>query len=183
MILRPTLLAAILLGLAAHAAAAEPHDTLIFRPAPPQALVGSTLPLMAWGPGTLTASPAVMGRLFPPTLIMQQQSALSLSDAQQENIKAELREFQSSVVDVQWDLQSAQGELEALLGKDRIDADAAATAIDRVLSAENALKKLHLTLLIRIRNLLEPEQINKLEARFSGVHGVSMDPPAPPPLP
>jgi Spy/CpxP family protein refolding chaperone len=146
--------------------------------------VTSTLPLMAWGPGSVTATPAVMGRLFPPTLIMQRQHELALTDQQQEIIKAELREFQSQVVDVQWDLQSSQGALESLLAEDRIDADAAAGAIDRVLAAENALKKLHLTLLIRIRNVLDPEQITTLEGSFRSHRGWVMPlAPQPPPTP
>ncbi|HEX7038379.1 MAG TPA: periplasmic heavy metal sensor [Pseudomonadales bacterium] len=169
-----TYTALLLLFLSIPLAAAEPdrsdppdrHNRVFMRHAPPIAYSMATVPLATWGPGTMMATPALMGRLFPPTLIMQRQQELGLTEQQEETIKAELREFQSRVVDVQWDLQSNQGELEAILAEDRIDPDAARAAIDKVLNAENTLKKMHLMLLVRIRNALTPEQIDKLGERF-----------------
>ena len=182
-----TYTALLLLILSLPLAAAEPdrRDRMILRHAPPVAYASTaaTLPLGSWGPGTMMASPALMGRLFPPTLIMQRQQELGLTGQQQEAIKAELREFQSRVVDVQWDLQSNQGELEAILAEDRIDADAATAAVDKVLNAENTLKKMHLMLLIRIRNVLSPEQIDKLGERFAYGFERFLSPPEPPPGP
>lgn len=175
------------LTLSASVVAQEQRGTVVFRHGPDIGGPASgTLPLTAWGPGSLMSSP-VMGRLFPPTLIMQRQKELALTDQQQEAIKTELREFQSRVVDVQWDLQSSQGDLEAILAEETIDADAAGTAIDRVLAAENALKKLHLGLLIRIRNALNPDQVARLEEsltrvrRFDGfsVPAAPLAPPGP----
>ena len=163
-------------------AAAREADTFVFQHDAAPSLPG--LPLMAWGPGSIASPSAVMGRLFPPTLIMQHQSELELSDAQQESIKAELREFQSRVVDVQWDLQAAQGELQSALAEDRIEPETATAAIERLLDAENALKKLHLGLLIRIRNVLDPEQIGKLETALRDRHRAwSMLAPKPPAAP
>lgn len=186
MTMQRTWLLGCLLMLSLPLAAAEPErrDRVFVRQMPHAGVAMSTLPLASWGPGTMMTSPALMGRLFPPTLIMQRQQELGLTDRQEEAIKAQLREFQSRVVDVQWDLQSNQGELEAILAEDRIDADRAAAAIDKVLNAENVLKKMHLTLLIRIRNVLTPEQIDKLGKRFaySSFEALPL-PPEPPPVP
>ena len=177
-----TLFAATMLAVLSPRGSAQEQDTLVFQP-PAHGVPG--LPLMAWGPGTIASPSAVMGRLFPPTLIMQHQAELALSDGQKESIKAELRDFQSRVVDVQWDLQAAQGDLQSSLAEDRIDADAATTAIERVLDSENTLKKLHLTLLIRIRNVLNPEQVTKLETALRKRHQPWTVPlaPEPPSLP
>ena len=176
-----TMLVPLLLALAAQTPAAEERDRVLIRHMPDPAFVAAgTLPMVGFAPHTFSSSPMVMGRLFPPTLIMQRQNELDLTDQQQETIKAELRDFQSRVVDVQWDLQSSQGELESLLAEDHIDPEAAGGAIDRVIAAETALKKLHLNLLIRIRNALTPEQIEKLSDGF-GPHRAWMMPLAPQP--
>jgi Spy/CpxP family protein refolding chaperone len=111
----------------------------------------------------LTAPLNVMGRLFPPSLIMRNQSDIDLTDQQADRIKASMREFQGQVVDVQWDLQTHQSRLDQLLEADQIDAAAADAAIDQVLASENALKKAHLGMLIAIRNALTAEQIATLE--------------------
>ena len=181
MSLSRTMVAALLLALAAQAPAAEERDRVLIRHMPDPALVAAgTLPMVGFAPHAFATSPMIMGRLFPPTLIMQRQNELDLTDQQQESIKAELRDFQSRVVDVQWDLQSSQGDLEALLAEDHIDPEAAGAAIDRLIAAENALKKLHLNLLIRIRNTLDPQQIEKLSGGF-GRHRAWTMPLAPEP--
>lgn len=176
-------------GMAPASLAAGPgeQDAVMIRgmPAVP---ITDTMPGTVWG-FTSAMSPAlpVMGRLFPPNLIMQRQQTLGLTDRQTEAIKAEMRSFQSGVVDVQWDLQASQAELQGLLAQNTIDADAAGAAIDRVLAAENALKKLHLTLLIRIRNTLDDTQISKLETamppHFSGWNVMLPEVPEAPPAP
>lgn len=161
------LLLCLLPGVTAPVLAAEPAVDRVVVQGVPAVPLTDTLPPTFSGVTSVMATgpmPMLMSRLFPPTLIMQRQRALDLSERQTEFIKAEMRSFQSAVVDVQWDLQASQVDLQAELMRDSIDADAAAAAIDRVLAAENALKKLHLTLLIRIRNTLDSAQVEKLQA-------------------
>lgn len=170
------LLAALLAGGAL--AAPEP-------PIPPEPAAGAqpyvqhisvATPGLPVGIGNVTTSSAeflaaplnVMGRLFPPSLIMRQQQELGLSSSQAEAIKAEMRNFQGKVVDIQWDLNDRQARLDALLEAEQIDAAAAESAIDAVLQSENALKKAHLVMLIAIRNALEPAQVAQLEKAQHG---------------
>lgn len=130
----------------------------------------------------LAAPLNVMGQLYPPSLIMRKQQEIGLSSSQAEAIKAEMRAFQSKVVDVQWDMNARQASLDGLLAADHIDAAAAEVAIDALLQSENALKKAHLLLLIAIRNTLEPAQIEQLDEARRGsffVHPLEAAPPVP----
>lgn len=165
----------------AWAQAADPEP-----PLPPEvgtfnvAVPGMPTWIGAGGADFMAAPVNIMGRLFPPSLIMRQQKDIALSDEQAEAIKAQMRDFQSRVVDVQWDLQSNQATLDSVLDADRIDGKAAESAIDAVLRSENALKKAHLTMLINIRNVLNAEQVGQLEKAQRGhffVHPLDFDPP------
>jgi Spy/CpxP family protein refolding chaperone len=143
-------------------AATEPTSRVVrLRDRPVTAATGLA---MDW-----LASPIQMlGNLFPPTLVMEQQDTLALSDAQVARIKDAMRTFQSDVVDVQWDLQAAQSRFNEVLQADEIDAATADQAVEQVLTQENRLKKLHLTMLIEVRNALTPEQRRQLEDNRGG---------------
>jgi len=143
-------------------------------------------------PVTGTAYPAsmafissgmMMGRLFPPDTIMRNREKIVLTTAQVDKIKAEMKSFQSSIVDIQWDLHEAQSQLDKILQNDQVDVDDALKRVDAVMSAENNMKKSHLALLIKIRNILEPRQLDELE-KLTGVlqGGMGMITPAPGPL-
>lgn len=109
------------------------------------------------------SSGMMMGRLFPPDMIMRNQQRLALTDRQIKTIKDEMRSFQSGIVDIQWDLHEAQASLDKELAADRIDVDKALDLVDAVMRAENSLKKSHLALLIKIRNALNASQLDELE--------------------
>jgi hypothetical protein len=111
------------------------------------------------------------GRLFPPAMVMQHQERLGLRPEQIDAIKAQMRNFQSDIVDVQWELHAASAALEQALSGDQIDSDDALARIDRVLAAENRLKRSHLRLLIDIRNQLDAGQIATLEQALPGPPG------------
>jgi hypothetical protein len=115
-------------------------------------------------PNMLFAAPGVMlGKLFPPDLIMRNQDKLGLTPKQAETIKSEMRSFQSGVVDIQWSLNESQSQLEKELANDKIDVNRALSLMDSVMKAENDLKKSHMALLIKIRNVLDAGQISLLE--------------------
>ena len=111
----------------------------------------------------------IMGRLFPPMAIMSQQDNLDLSDKQVELIKNEMKTFQSEIVDIQWDLHAAISNMEKVLETDPIDLDSAQYSIDMVLDAENRMKRRHLTLLVKIHNVLTPTQQEKMKS-LHGMH-------------
>lgn len=121
------------------------------------------------------------GELFPPIVIMHNQDKLDLTEKQVEDIKTELKAFQSSVVDVQWNVQAASQKLNEQLEVEKINERQAMTIMKDLLKHENDLKSSHLRMLIRIRNMLTEQQIKKLR-ELTQAHIVSFPPgtPAPP---
>ena len=136
------------------------------------------------GPSTMTFVSAgpTLGRLFPPEVIMHNREKLNLTARQVNTIKDEMKTFQSGIVDIQWDLNEAQSNLDKELNNDKIDDKRALSLVDDVMRAENALKKSNLALLIKIRNVLDENQIAELEksSRF-GMGHFNMAVPAGPP--
>ena len=102
------------------------------------------------------------GHLFPPELVMRQQKELGLSDDQQKKIIKIMSTFQGEVVQLNWNLKSEEQKLDELVSKDKVDAKAADSQIQRILSAEGKLKAKHLGMLIEVKNILNGEQIEKL---------------------
>jgi len=104
-----------------------------------------------------TADP-IFSSLFTPELIMQHRRAIGLTDEQRDAISRVLRELQGQVVSLQWDLQDDVASLRAELDRPRVDLDRALDRMDRVLQVERRIKAAHLTLLVRIKNVLTADQ-------------------------
>ena len=102
------------------------------------------------------------GNLFPPELIMQHQQALGLSDEQKNFVKAELRTAQTKLTEIQWGLQDEVEKLVALVKQPRVDEKESLAELEKVLTLEREIKRAQVTLLVRIKNKLTPEQQSKL---------------------
>lgn len=100
--------------------------------------------------------------LFPPELIMQHARAIRLSDGQRSEITGLIGQVQQRVIGLQWQLAEQVQALEQTLGGTRIDQDRAIDQLNRVLETEQSIKQAHLEMLIRIKNLLRPEQQTQL---------------------
>jgi len=100
----------------------------------------------------------IQARLFPPDLIMRHQAELGIDDQQRAALSKEVADFQSRIVEVQWRLNAAREELAHLLDAPRIDEHSALAQADKVMMLEREVKRNHLGLLIRIRNLLTEDQ-------------------------
>jgi Spy/CpxP family protein refolding chaperone len=96
--------------------------------------------------------------LMPPELIMQNQRAIGLTEAQQKSVINEVKQAQGRMVDVQWDLQRAVERMVELLKPDKVDEAAVLAQLDKVLAAEREVKRTQLGLMIRLKNVLTPEQ-------------------------
>jgi Spy/CpxP family protein refolding chaperone len=108
--------------------------------------------------------------LFPPELVMQHQGEIGITDAQRATLTTAVQQAQSKIVETQFKL-SAEGEkLARLLQGARgvrtlpptIDEGQALEQVDRILSLEREMKRAQMTLLIRIKNALTPDQQAKL---------------------
>jgi Spy/CpxP family protein refolding chaperone len=108
--------------------------------------------------------------LFPPELIMQHRRAIGLTDEQRDAISQLIQELQGRVVRLQWELLDEIQQLTEVMSTPRVDLDRALDQLDSVLETEKSIKQAHLEMLVRIKNLLTPEQQTSLE-RLRGTQG------------
>ena len=106
--------------------------------------------------------PAFLRELFVPEQIMRYQDELALTPAQRDAITREMGDTQKQLVDLQWQFESASKKLADMLKGPAIDEAAAMSQADKVMNLELQMKRTHLQLLIRIKNLLTPAQQAKL---------------------
>lgn len=105
---------------------------------------------------------AIEARLFSAELVMDHQAAIGLDDAQSTAIRSELAAAQAELVEAEWSLRREREALATTLEGTRVDEARAMAAADRVIAAENAIKRVHLRLLLRIKNLLTSAQQERL---------------------
>ncbi|HEV8354782.1 MAG TPA: periplasmic heavy metal sensor [bacterium] len=111
------------------------------------------------------AGPDPIGaQFFPPDLIMQHQQAIGLRADQREFIKSEMQKTQSRLTDLQWQLQTEMEAMIGLVSQARVDEVKTLAQLDKILNIEREIKRTHFSLLIRIKNILTPEQRARLEA-------------------
>ena len=102
--------------------------------------------------------------LFTPELIMQHRRAINLTDEQRDAISQMIQELQGRVVRLQWELLDQVQVLTETTSPSRVDLDRSLDQMDEVLETEKEIKQAHLEMLVRIKNLLRPEQQETLEA-------------------
>ena len=100
--------------------------------------------------------------LFPPELVMHQQRAIGLKAEERAAITRAIQDFQTKVLDLQWQMQDETQRMAELLDRPVVDQAAALAQIDKVLVVEREVKRAHIGLLIQIKNQLSPDQQAKL---------------------
>ncbi|MEM7482876.1 MAG: periplasmic heavy metal sensor [Acidobacteriota bacterium] len=100
--------------------------------------------------------------LYAPELVMNHQDELGLSEQQRQTLIEEVQALQSDMVPLQFELGQAVEDLDGLVKTTPVDEAAAVSLIERVTGLEGQIKRRHLVLLIRIKNLLDAEQRNTL---------------------
>ena len=114
------------------------------------------------------ADDPIAAQLFPPELVMAHQQHIGLTDAQRKAITGAITALQSKVVELQWAMTSEQEALAELLSRPRVDEAAALARADHLMELERRVKHEHLATLIRIKNILKPEQQARLRALAGG---------------
>ena len=99
---------------------------------------------------------------FAPELVIQHQEAIGLNAEQKDYFKGEIRQAQLKFTELQWKLQDEMEKLISLVKQPRVEEQQALAQLDKVLAAEREIKKEQVTLLVRIKNKLTPEQQSKL---------------------
>ncbi|HEY5609912.1 MAG TPA: periplasmic heavy metal sensor [Thermoanaerobaculia bacterium] len=101
--------------------------------------------------------------LYPPEMIMGHGQLLGLQEKQRASIKSEVQKAQEKFFDHQWQMNEEREKMVALLRSVPIDEAKVLEQADKVMALERDIKRVHLALLIRLKNLLSPEQIAKLD--------------------
>ena len=122
----------------------------------------AALPAIAQPPADVRPQDPVAGAVFPPELIMQNQQAIGLSDEQRTYMIAEVQRVQSQAMTIQWRLQREVEKLAAILRQDRSDEAQLLVQLDTVLAVEREMKRMQMTLLVRLKNRLTAEQRTRL---------------------
>src|SRR5258708_27332364 len=99
---------------------------------------------------------------FPPELVILHQEAIGLSAEQKDYFKSEIRQAQLKFTELQWKLQDEMEKLVTLAKQPHVDEQQAIAQLEKVLAAEREIKREQVTLLVRIKNKLTPEQQGKL---------------------
>jgi Spy/CpxP family protein refolding chaperone len=99
---------------------------------------------------------------FAPELVIQHQEAIGLSAEQKDYFKTEIRQAQLKFTELQWKLQDEMEKLVSLVKQPRVDEQQVLAQLEKLLAAEREIKREQVTLLVRIKNKLTPQQQEKL---------------------
>lgn len=100
--------------------------------------------------------------VFPPELVMRHAQEIGLDEKQRAGIKEAVIKMQARFLDLQWEIQEESEKMARLLQASPVDETAVLAQADRVMGLEREVKKAHLSLLVRIKNLLSDAQREKL---------------------
>lgn len=102
--------------------------------------------------------------LFPPELVMANQQAIGLTDRQRSSLQQAMKDAQGKFIDLQFRMSSEVENLQRLIQPASVDESRVLEQVDRVLGVEREIKRAQLTLMLRIKNLLSPQQQAQLGA-------------------
>ena len=120
-------------------------------------------PIAAQEPSAEVGQDPLFQTLYPPELIMQHRRAIGLDDEQRDAISRLISDLQGRVLSLQWELMAEVEQLGTVTSPSRVDLDRALDQMGAVLDREGEIKQAHLEMLVRIKNLLTPEQQRRLE--------------------
>ncbi len=127
------------------------------------------LPLCAAAEAPSASSDPFAEYLYPPDRVMGHAMELGLDDAQKTAIRNEVQKVQVKFTDLQFDLQGESEKMVRLLQEKPVDETKVLAQVDRILALEKEIKKMQVSLLVRIKNVLTPAQQAKLsEIQRSG---------------
>jgi Spy/CpxP family protein refolding chaperone len=113
--------------------------------------------------------------LFDPQLVLRHARDIGLSPQQRSTIMEAIKKIQSDLVPLQLDMAEPALELVEMLEESTVEEAGALAKADRVLKLENEVKKMQMTLLIRIKNVLTKDQQGRLRALRDRERGATPD--------
>jgi len=118
-------------------------------------------------PGTLSAQSQAeedpfASLLFTPEEIMEHRRAIDLNDEQRDGITRLIQDLQGRLVGLQWRLLDETESVKEALEGPRVDLDRVMDRFGKALDTEMEIKRVHIELYIRIKNILTPTQQEEL---------------------
>ncbi len=110
-----------------------------------------------------TGMDAIQRHFFSPRVVMHLRREISLTEEQRKALIAELQSAQSDLVPLEFEAQEAQEALSRLARENRLDEESVLHQAHRVMDLEAEVRARHLVLLVRIKNLLTPEQQRRIQ--------------------
>ena len=128
--------------------------------APPMCMIdGNPHPASDCGPRPPGPDADPLARyLFPPELVMANQQAIGLTDRQRASLQQAMKDAQGKFIDLQFRMSSEVENLQRLIQPANVDESKVLDQVDRVLGVEREIKRAQLSLMLRIKNLLSPQQ-------------------------
>ena len=99
---------------------------------------------------------------FPPELVMKHQRTIGLTAEQREIIKTDVQTAQATFTDIQWELHDEMETMKELVESEQVDEGQVLDQLEKILTLERQIKRAQLTLMVRIKNTLTPDQQKKL---------------------
>ena len=115
-------------------------------------------------PRTTSGEQGLRENLLPPELVLRNQEKLGLKPEQRSAIAQEVQQLQIKVADAQSRMPEEGMHLDEILQRPRIGENEALTQLDRVLAVEREVKRAQLAMLVRVKNVLTPEQQGMLKS-------------------
>lgn len=125
-------------------------------------LLIATLAISVYSAAARAEEDPFHSRLLPLELVMEFRKDIDLSRDQNRKIGDMVVELQKKVADKQWRMQAAYFDLIDELDAAKIDEDKTIGLLSTAMSTENEIKQEQIRFLIRLRNLLDAEQIERL---------------------
>lgn len=119
---------------------------------------------------------------FPPEMVMRNQKAIGLTADQQNAIRGEMQKAVPQFTDLQWQQSAEEENMQELAKTDHPDEAKILAQLDKLTTIENAMKRTQLALMVRVKNILTPDQQQKLrtiEKDTRGRQGPGVARPAP----
>ncbi len=107
---------------------------------------------------------AMLGvHLYPPPMLIMHAQQIGLTPDQVGKIRQEVLGVQARSVDLKGKIEKAKVESMRLLAADKVDQKAVDAQIDEAAKAAAELRKLHVGMMLHVRDVLTPEQLKKLD--------------------
>ncbi len=105
-----------------------------------------------------TAADPFARYFFPPELVMSHQQEIGLTDRQRSAVQEAMKDAQGKFIDAQFKMSAEAERLQRLLQGSSVDEAKVLEQVDRVLTLERDVKRVQISLMIRIKNQLTAEQ-------------------------